>query len=384
MSASTDTDSLCLTDGDGDVIIDSGAGRGIKPTMHGLVDPRKASSRIIWGDGTSANANTEASAPAHDLPPFLVAPKASGTLISVGANTEGKSCCYSFFDKHVFRIDGLQIFKNKQDQLKARIADPENVQVKYIGTKPYKGGVYKAPSLDVFLPNENGSWRFPSNKNARDTVIAGPVSSPFCHANIATTIDSIFSDETTAVRTLLCRTLQQPDFVEAFEYDIADLNAHQQKMALQLTRKHNQYGHISRRALRTILQQSHIKADRELARHIDLQPICNCCLRGRNKRGAKHKLTTTTPAEPSKFMQDIAIDNSGKQNIMSTDGFWYFLIIICKRTSFSWVYFLFSTADSTKIFEEWLREVPKQHRHFTVKTVRHDGRRGDFGNKAFA
>ena len=149
MSASTDSDSLCLADGD--VIIDSGAGRGIKPTMHGLVDPRKASSRIIWGDGTSANANTEATAPGHDLPPFLVAPKASGTLVSVGANTEGTSCCYSFFDKHVFRINGLQIFMDKQEQLKARIVDPENVQVKYIDTKPYKCGVYKAPSLDVFL-----------------------------------------------------------------------------------------------------------------------------------------------------------------------------------------------------------------------------------------
>ena len=382
VKASTSMDSLCLADGD--VIIDSGAGRGIKPTMHGLAEPRKASSRIIWGDGTSANATIEATVPGHDLPPFLVAPKASGTLVSVGANTEGNTSCYSFFDKHVFRIDGLQVFLNEQKQLKARIADPENATVKYIGSKPHKGGVYKAPSLEVFLPKETGSWRFSTKQSASETIVAGPDLPSTCHANIASTIDSIFADEKPVIRTLLCSALQQPDYVEAFEYDVADLNAHQQKMALQLTRKHNQYGHISRRALRTILQQSHIKADRELARHIDLQPICNCCLRGRNKRGPKHKLTAATPAEPSKFMQDIAIDNSGKQNIMSTNGFWYFQIIICKKTSFSWVYFLFSTADSTKTFEEWLREVPKQHRHFTVKTVRHDGGRGDFGNKAFA
>ena len=142
---------------DGEVIIDSGAGRGIKPTMHGLAHPRKAASRIIWGDGTSANATIEASVPGHDLPPFLVAPKASGTLVSVGANTEGKQFCYSFFDKHVFRIDGLQIFKCKTGQLKARIVDTDNVDVKYIGTKSRKGGVYKAPGLDVFRPEESGA-----------------------------------------------------------------------------------------------------------------------------------------------------------------------------------------------------------------------------------
>ena len=45
----------------------------------------------------------------------------------------------------------------------------------------------------------------------------------------------------------------------------------------------------------------------------------------------KHKLAASTPSEPTKFMQDIAIDNSGKQNIMSTDGFWFFQMIICKK-----------------------------------------------------
>ena len=57
-------------------------------------------------------------------------------------------------------------------------------------------------------------------------------------------------------------------------------------------------------------------------------------------------------------MQDVAVDNSGKQNTMSVDGYWYFQIIICKKTSRTWVYFLFSTADSTKTFDAWLREVP--------------------------
>ena len=110
--------SLCKADGE--VIIDSGAGRGIKPTMFGLTDPKSSTTRIIWGDGTSANATTEASVPGHHLPPFLVTPKASGTLVSVGANMEGKQFCYCFFDRHVFQIDGLQVFKDRQGRLKAR------------------------------------------------------------------------------------------------------------------------------------------------------------------------------------------------------------------------------------------------------------------------
>ena len=111
--------------------------------MFGLTDPKASTTRIVWGDGTSASANIEASIPGYDLPPFLVAPKASGTLVSVGANTEGKQFCYCFFDKHVFRIDGLQIFKDNREQLKARIIDPANAEVKYIGTKPKPGAVYK-------------------------------------------------------------------------------------------------------------------------------------------------------------------------------------------------------------------------------------------------
>ena len=36
-----------LYQADGEVIIDSGAGRGIKPTMFGLVDPQPSSTRFV-------------------------------------------------------------------------------------------------------------------------------------------------------------------------------------------------------------------------------------------------------------------------------------------------------------------------------------------------
>ena len=372
---------------DGDIVIDTGAGRGIKPTMHGLTSPKMSSSRIIWGDGSIADATTEASLPGHDLPPFLVTGKASNTLVSVGSNTEGTSQSYAFFDKHVFRIDGLKVVKDKHGKLDARLLPSDQRSVKYIATKPHSGGVYKAkaPSLDVFKPQDSGAWRFQSNNDGEDTIIAGPsTTTSKCHSNVASTIDSIFADKPPTVRASLCKTLQQPDYVEAFEYDVALLNAHQQKMAIQLIRKHNNYGHVPRGVLRKILQRSHVKADRELARHVDLMPLCNCCLHGRNKKGHKHKLVAMTTKEPAKFCEHIAVDNSGKQNIKSVDGFWYFQIIICKETSFTWVFMLSSPADSTKIFEKWLRTTPKQHRNFTVQTVRHDGGRGYFGNEAFA
>ena len=127
---------------DGDIIIDTGAGRGIKPTMSGLTNPTPANSLITWGDGTSAGATIEASLPGHDLPPFLVTPDATCTLVSVGSNVENTTDCYSFFDKHSFRLSGLQVFKDKAGQLDARFVGPKNNRVKYIATKSRSGDVY--------------------------------------------------------------------------------------------------------------------------------------------------------------------------------------------------------------------------------------------------
>ena len=184
-------------------------------------------------------------------------------------------------------------------------------------------------------------------------------------------------------RSLMQADLQRQDFVQACEYTVADLNAHQQQLTIKLIRKHNALGHISRTAMRHVLQQSHIKSDRDLARHIHLMPICNHCLFGKNKKGAKHMSSEPSPTDPAKFLQDIAIDNSGIRKIQSSDGYWLALFIVCRRTSFTWVRCLVSIADCNKVMEKWFRNVAKQHISFRVKTVRHDGGRADFGNKAF-
>ena len=99
---------------DGDIIIDTGAGRNLKPTMHGLINPTPSASKIIWGDGSMARTSVQAELPGHKMTPFLVTPKVSCTLISPGSELNGKPDCYAFFDKHAFVLSGLQVFKNTQ------------------------------------------------------------------------------------------------------------------------------------------------------------------------------------------------------------------------------------------------------------------------------
>ena len=228
---------------DGDIIVDTGAGKGIKPTDTGLVNPVPTSARIMWGDGTTTQSNVEASLPNHDLPPFLVAKKASNTLVSVGSNVFGTTDCYSFFEKHNFRIKGLQIFVNSAGELDARLVGSSKDRVKYISSMPQPGGVYKAPDFDVFKNGETGAWRFDCPAPGKINVVAGP-STPTNYAVgaarssatvtpsscTAERVNNVFAGHADTKCSLIAKTLTQPDFVEAFEYTIDDLNAHQQQM----------------------------------------------------------------------------------------------------------------------------------------------------------
>ena len=368
---------------DDEIIIDTGAGRNLKRTMSNLINPRQSNSRIIWGDGSCSGTTLEADLPGKQMSPFLVTPKCSKTLISVGAETDGKETAHAFFDKHCFEITGLQIFKNKNNKLDARFVEDHPRKVSYIGSKACAGDVYKAPSLSVFNNNEDGSWRFSDYKNGVNNIVAGVNSKTKTPVHAKSAIDAIFAGYTEIQRDLLFRDANREDFVLACEYTSDNLNANQRRTALQLLRIHNRFGHASRLAMRCILQQSHIKSERELARHIDLMPLCNHCLNGKNKKGAKNKQKAATPPDPIKFLQKVVTDLSGKRNVMSTDGFWYSKFIICIETGYTWVRFLKKPSEAKQTFEEWLREIPKQHITHAVKTVRHDGGRADFGNTNF-
>ena len=159
-------------------------------------------------------------------------------------------------------------------------------------------------------------------------LVAGPEAKPHPAAYAKVNTDEVFSGFTAVQQDIVHKTLNQDDFVPTYEYTVTELNANQRRMALQLLRKHNRLGHSSRTALRSVLQRSHLKSERELARHIDLMPICNCCLFGKNKHGAKHKSKTATPAEPASFLTNIAVDCGGKQIIKSADGYWYPMFIM--------------------------------------------------------
>ena len=132
-----------------------------------------------------------------------------------------------------------------------------------------------------------------------------------------------------------------------------------------------------------MLQQSPNKADRELARHVDLLPICNHCLNGHSSEKASSKQSSATPETPQKFMQHLCADNSGIQNIATSTGYLYFMLIVCVVTSFVWLYLLKSPTESTKEFEKFLRDIPKQHLTKTVKTFKADHGPADFGNSSF-
>ena len=104
---------------------------------------------------------------------FLVAPEISKTLVSTGAETAGKEVAHAYFDNHCFEISGLQVFKNADNKLDARFVDDRPRKVSYIGSKACKGDVYKAPSLSVFNPDDDGSWRFSDYIPGENNVIAG-------------------------------------------------------------------------------------------------------------------------------------------------------------------------------------------------------------------
>ena len=189
---------------DGGIFIDTGAGRGLKRTMNGLTNPTPANVQVTWGDGSSTHVTTKASLPEeYELPPFLVSDKVHSTLVSVGSNTENTTECYSFFDKHTFRLKGLQIYLNDAGELAARFVGSGKDRVKYIVTKPRPGGVYIADSLDVFKKNDSGAGRF--QHHAKGTVIAGP-STTRSNAYTAQVVDAVFAGHSATQRDLITKT----------------------------------------------------------------------------------------------------------------------------------------------------------------------------------
>ena len=178
--------------------------------------------------------------------------------------------------------------------------------------------------------------------------------------------------------------LDLPDYIDAFEFTVNQLTTTQHKRALQLVRMHNAQGHMSKQHLRWTLQQSEKKSDRELAKYVDLMPICNHCIQGNSKENGTNKESSgCTDLSLIKFMSHISLDCSGIQMIATALGYLYFMLIVCRKTSFAWVYLLRSPTEAARIFERFLREVTQQHLKKTVKRLRSDYGPSDFGNLNF-
>ena len=164
---------------------------------------------------------------------------------------------------------------------------------------------------------------------------------------------------------------------------VDQLTATQHKYALQLLRKHNAYGHLSKKYLRWLLQQSPIKSERDLARYIDLMPLCNHCLNGHSREHGHSKDKSDAGSDPDGFMKHLSGDISGIQNIATAMGFLYFFLIVCKKTSLCLIYLLKSPTEAAMAFEKFLRDVAKQHLTKRVKTFKSDQGPSDFGNSKF-
>ena len=107
---------------------------------------------------------------------------------------------------------------------------------------------------------------------------------------------------------MLYSAFELKDYTSSYNFNVDQLTASQHKYALQLLRKHNSVGHLSKRYLRWMLQQSPNKSDRELARHVELLPTCNHCLKGQSRRKGHSKQSSETPAVPKRFMSDIVAE----------------------------------------------------------------------------
>ena len=188
---------------------------------------------------------------------------------------------------------------------------------------------------------------------------------------------------TPAAHDLMYAALDLPDFIVAHKFTVDQLTASQHKYALRLLRLHNKLGHVPKRKLRWILQQSPNKTDRDLAKYVELQPLCNHCLSGKSRFKGNNKDSPGEPIEPLKFLSDISADNSGPQNVATASGYIYFMTICDKKTGRTWLRLLKTLSDTTPIFEEFLRSV-RQHLKKPIKRFRSDYGPADFGNLSFS
>ena len=349
-------------------VCDTGAGTHIVNTTKYMTNLREANLRITSYNGHHSVpkyiGNTNIKTP-HGrtlaMHNSVSVPGIPANLFSVGAWLDGVSTSVTFFKDKAYELTGLRIYKDENGQLAAMLQHDNRVH--HMADRKGPGHVYTMPT-ERYTTSTNNSCNITANL----LMIKDTPDDPWKHLPSQS-------------RNMLYKALQYPDYVCANTFTVDQLTASQHKYALQLLRLHNSYGHPPKETLRLILQNSHKKSERLLARFIDLQPICNSCNNGKSKEQASSNDPTRVTDKTKTFLYRVAVDNSGMQNVPSAQGFLYFMIIICFATNYTWIKLLHELTESPAVFEKFIRRTAKHTTHKpTLHVVRADNGPSDFGS----
>ena len=303
----------------------------VTPHLNLLQNQQPTSIRVKGFAGSKATPTVVGNL--GNLRNVLGCPSATTTLVSVGACVEGTASCISFYKDAAFKVSGIRIWKDNAGNIQCRIG--KNINIEHFADRRGPTGIYKIPGgISYFSSKDRKRTTFANLaayvKSTKDTdrdiwTFSGQHSvCNKCHMP---------TSRTSAAHELMYAAMDLPDFIVAHKFTVDQLTASQHKHALRLLRMHNAMGHISKRLLRWILQQSPNRSQRELAKYVELQPLCNHCLIGKSHYKGNNKQSPGEPEVPTKFLSDLSADNSGPQNVATTSGYSYFMVIVCKNTS---------------------------------------------------
>ena len=127
-------------------------------------------------------------------------------------------------------------------------------------------------------------------------------------------------------------------------------------------------GHPSKRVMQRMLQSSDWKADRDLAQYVrKFMPSCPDCMVGKQTKRPRNKRSSGS-STATRYMQRLTVDCSGMQPVESISGKKAYMLIVDQYTRYTWVFFIKSTSDCSKILDGFLR---KAKRHNEENGIEH-------------
>ena len=312
-------------------VLDTGAGIGITPDQ--IANAVSTDVMISGYQGQSTHATKVGNlGPLNNM---LHVPSAEQTLVSAGCVLDGMTPDTALVIKRgeAFRFPSITITKDKWGRAFCQASTDPGIA---IAERTGPGAVYRIMDIQRLHPQQ-------------------PDILQRCIEHVSAL--SLSHKTSTGQRnSLLLKALQAPARFQTLALPAAELAPAAQKKAIQLGRLHRAYGHASPEYIRRALARSSVKAHRQLSRFTHLMPLFNACLDGRNRRSSKHKQEARLDDEVRSFAAHLHVDNSGPQSVKSFAGFVYYMIIVCKHSSFTWVKFLKALTDSANVFNNFLKD----------------------------